>query len=206
MNPLSFERIKTFLQRNRSIVDVVIFCVITYSFHKFWWWASPTFKATEVFQTAGNFMAGQVFDAAAWFLRHIFGWEFTTAFPNTYIFNHPESFFISPASWINDSAAWIQNPPSFFVNESCSGLKQFFQITILFLLFPGPWKHKLWYIPASILVMHFVNIFRIIMLSIIIVYWPDHWRFLHDWVLRPFFYVVLFAEWVIWVNFFRLSK
>ena len=206
MPSLNFERFKTFLQRNRSIVDVVIFCMITYGFHKFWWWASPTFKATEVFQTAGNFMAGQVFDSAAWFLRHILGWEFTTGFPNTYIFNHPESFFISPASWINDPAAWIQHPPSFFVNESCSGLKQFFQITVLFLLFPGPSKHKLWYIPASILVMHVINIFRIIMLSIILVYWPEHWQFLHDWVLRPFFYVVLFTEWVVWVNYFKLSN
>lgn len=190
-------------QKLRPLSGVAIFCLITFAFHKIWWWASPTFKATEWFQSAGAFMAGQVFDSAAWFLRHILGWDFITAYPNTFIFNDLPSAISHQAGYANfpSPEPGCTGCPSFFVNESCSGLKQFFQITVLFLLFPGPWKHKLWYIPASILIMHGVNIFRIIMLSVILVHWPQCWHFSHDWILRPFFYVVIFAEWVIWVNF-----
>jgi len=89
------------------------------------------------------------------------------------------------------------------VNDSCSGLKQFFQIAVVFLLFPGPWKHKAWFIPASILVMHGVNILRIVILSIVLIKWPGYWQFSHDWILRPFFYVVIFAEWLIWEVYFQ---
>ena len=31
---------------------------------------------------------------------------------------------------------------------------------------------------------------------------PDHWHFTHDWILRPFFYVVIFLLWVWWVEKF----
>ena len=29
------------------------------------------------------------------------------------------------------------------------------------------------------------------------------WNFAHMWVLRPFFYVVIFTEWLVWVQYFR---
>jgi exosortase/archaeosortase family protein len=83
------------------------------------------------------------------------------------------------------------------------GLKQFYQAFFLFLLYPGPWKHKLWYIPLAILVMHLVNVFRVVALSLVMVHAYPHWDLMHDWVLRPFFYVVLFALWVVWNERFR---
>lgn len=198
-------KLKVF-KKYRSLFEVVLFCLITYAFHKIWWWASPTFKASDWYQSAGSFMAAQVFDSASWFLRYILRWDFITLSPNVFIFNHPESCILNSKSYRlfpPPSGAGWEGYPSFFVDESCSGLKQFFQITVLFLLFPGPWKHKLWYIPLSILLMHGVNIFRIIMLSIILIHWPGQWHFMHDWILRPFFYIVIFAEWVVWVNCFR---
>jgi exosortase/archaeosortase family protein len=70
-------------------------------------------------------------------------------------------------------------------------------------LFPGPWKKKLWYIPIGLIVIHLTNIFRIIALSVIVMEWPQYWTFSHDWILRPFFYVVIFIMWVIWVEKFR---
>jgi len=134
-------------------------------------------------------MTAQVFYSSAWILNHILGWNFSIQDPTTFIFAKPES--------------GIRDLASLTVNESCSGLKQFFQIIILFMIFPGPWKHKLWYIPASILIMHGVNILRIVILSVILVNYPQSWHFTHDWILRPFFYVIIFLDWVIWVHYFR---
>ncbi|MBE0646700.1 MAG: exosortase/archaeosortase family protein [Bacteroidales bacterium] len=173
----------------RPVVDVFLFCLITYGFHELWWWLAPFFKPTKMFQEIATFLTNQVFNSSTWILNHILGWTFQIAEPNTFIFLNPGSS--------------IQYPASLSVNESCSGLKQFFQIAILFILFPGPWKHKLWYIPVSILIIHGVNILRIVILSVILVHQPESWNFAHDWILRPFFYVIIFTEWLVWVHYFK---
>ena len=72
--------------------------------------------------------------------------------------------------------------------------------------FPGPWKHKAWFIPLGLVVIHLVNIFRISGLSILLIYFPEHWQFTHDYIWRPFFYVVMFLLWVWWVEKFRDRK
>jgi exosortase/archaeosortase family protein len=74
------------------------------------------------------------------------------------------------------------------------------------ILFPGSWKKKLWYIPLGILVLHIVNIFRIVILSVVVVNWPRNWDFIHESIMRPFFYVVIFAMWVLWVERIRGEK
>ena len=176
------------------VIDVLLFCLITYGFHELWWWLASYFKPTRTFQEIATFLTDQVFNSSAWILNHILGWDFTIQNPNTFTFN---------TSSILYHGSRIADPLSLEVNESCSGLKQFFQILILFLLFPGPWKHKLWYIPVSILIIHGVNIFRIVILSVILVHQPEYWDFAHMWVLRPFFYVVIFTEWLVWVQYFR---
>jgi len=98
--------------------------------------------------------------------------------------------------WFNQGMGYI------IVNSSCSGLKQAYQVTALFVLFPGPWKHKLWFIPAGWAIMFLTNVFRIVVLSLILVWRPEYWNFSHDWILRPFFYVIIFGLWVIWVERF----
>jgi exosortase/archaeosortase family protein len=86
------------------------------------------------------------------------------------------------------------------VNESCSGFKQMWQVLVLFLFFPGPWKHKLWFIPMGMFSMFLVNVLRIVGLSFAMIYWPEQWDFIHLWILRPFYYVVIFILWVLWVE------
>ncbi len=92
------------------------------------------------------------------------------------------------------------------IDHTCSGLKQFYQAFFLFLLYPGPARHKIWYIPLSVLVMHVVNILRIVALSLAMVYAYSWWDFIHDWVVRPMFYVVLFGLWMVWDQQFANRK
>jgi hypothetical protein len=33
--------------------------------------------------------------------------------------------------------------------------------------------------------------------------WPQHWDFSHDYLFRPFFYLVIFLLWVWWVEKIR---
>lgn len=86
------------------------------------------------------------------------------------------------------------------VSHGCSGFKQLLQVLLLFLIYPGPAKHKLWYIPMGLVMIYFVNIMRIVILSAVVNAKPEYFQFVHDNVVRPFFYVVIFALWVIWVE------
>ena len=180
-----FKKLNEFIEKQklRPIADVLIFMFIIVFFHQLWWnWGLKNFLLDYMsFSELEQFMAYQVFWPSAWIVEHILGYDINTL--NTTIY-FPNNGFIA-------------------VNGSCSGLKQFYQWIFLMVLFPGPWKQKLWYIPLGMFVIHLVNIMRIVILSIILMKWPDQWNFSHDWILRPFFYVVIFTLWVIWVEKFR---
>lgn len=182
-----FKRAEDFVRKHKlqAIVDVAIFAAITLAFHELWWTYEAWIKSFGFVIGAADWLAKQVFESALWVNRSILGLSIVTSEPNT---------------------MWFSNNGYVAVNESCSGLKQFYQIAVLFILFPGPWKHKLWYIPMGIVVMFFTNVFRIVALSVMVIWKPEYWDFTHDWILRPFFYVVIFSLWVIWVEKFRRRK
>jgi exosortase/archaeosortase family protein len=174
-----------FIEKHKlqPLVDVFIFMVIIIFFHKLWWdWGLKDLLLNYFsFAKLEEVMARQVFLPSSWFVEHVIGYDIKTLNTTLYF---PNNGYIE-------------------VNGSCSGLKQFYQWIFLMVLFPGPWKKKLWYIPIGLIVIHLTNIFRIIALSVIVMEWPQYWTFSHDWILRPFFYVVIFIMWVIWVEKFR---
>ncbi len=53
------------------------------------------------------------------------------------------------------------NECSVRIVPSCSGIKQMLQISLLLIIYPGPWKHKLWFIPMGMVIIHFTNIIRL---------------------------------------------
>lgn len=105
---------------------------------------------------------------------------------------------------------YYQTPPDcytyYFTNtdstlrivNACSGFKQLLITFLLLLLFPGPWKQKLWFIPTAIVLMFITNIVRITLLAIFLLKVPQHWDFFHMNITRPGYYVILFFIWVWW--------
>jgi len=184
-----FLRTNLFIKKYKlgPLADVAIFSIIIIFFHFLWWdFGLKSFLSKYVaFQEMEQFMAWQVFLVSSWFDAHILGYEIKT---------------LDTTIYFPDINGYIA------VNGSCSGVKQFYQWTVLMILFPGPWKKKLWYIPLGLLIIHLNNIVRIIILSVVLIHWPDYWHFAHDWILRPFFYVIIFALWVIWVEKIRTRK
>ncbi len=146
-----------------------------------------------------------------WMLSYdfrIFGFQVIT--PGLEIwFAH--SIFIT-SSWIVDTFIPVKllnntfyffNQCSITINTSCSGVKQILQFAVLMLLFPGPWKHKSWYIPLGILAVYITNVMRIVGLCIVMDNWPSQWHFAHNYPFRVIFYVVIFILWAIWNDHFN---
>jgi exosortase/archaeosortase family protein len=169
----------------RPVTDALLAAVITYGFHLLYRHFAAEINAVPVIRTLTEILSQAVFEQSLWINRHLLGLQITTSDPLTMHFT-------------NGGMIWI--------NSGCSGLKLFMQVTVLFLLFPGPWKHKLWIIPLGWLLMHLSNLFRIVSLSVIVLWKPQYWDFSHDWILRPFFYLVIFGMWVWWVERFRRKR
>lgn len=181
-------RIKLFIQKYKlqPLVDVLLFAVIIYFFHWLWWSGGLKHFLEEFafFSETEQFLAHQVFLPAAWIVENVLHY---------------------PIKMLDNTLYFARNS-YVAVEGACSGLKQFYEWTVLMILFPGPWKKKLWYIPLGLLAIHLDNIIRIVILSVVAVHWPAHWDFIHMWILRPFFYVVIFALWVVWVERIKVKR
>lgn len=176
---INTQALKEFLRKNSFVLDVLLFVAITYLFHKLWWAFAADIKSIKAISQLAEWLAVQVFNESFFIIHHTY----------------------DPGSWHEPiNTIRFSNEGYITVNESCSGLKQFYQIIVLFLLFPGPWKHKMWYVSLSIVIMHVTNVMRIVILGMVTLWAPEYWQFSHDWILRPFFYVVLFLLWVWWVE------
>jgi len=180
-----YSQFKAFVKEKKlePIVDVAVFILITLVIHYTYryWVTQQYYPFTETMAAMHDHLSHRVFVESSWFIQHVLGMEITTVDRTMY--------------WANEGYIAI--------NHGCSGLKQMIQFALLMMIFPGPWKHKLWYIPLGVFIVHLTNLFRIIGLAVVLVAVPDYWKFSHDYLFRPFFYVVIFSLWVVWVEKFR---
>lgn len=183
-----YTRMADFLKSKKAtpVVDVLLFIIITYAVHWLWWQYSSAIYSIPGFLAITGWLSREVYLASVWINMNILGMDLQLAEGNTMIF--------------------LKNNYSMYINESCSGFKQMIQILVLFVLFPGPWKQKLWFIPACMVSMFFVNVLRVIGLSYAMIWAPQHWDFIHLWIMRPFYYVAIFIMWVIWVEKYKNKK
>jgi exosortase/archaeosortase family protein len=166
--------------------DVAIFMAILMFFHFLFKIFASDISAMQFFNDSSDWLAEKVFTTSRWILEKLN--VNVTSFDQLNIDGNVRSRVFY----------YAENNGYVSVNHSCSGLKQFYQWIVLMLLYPGPWKHKLWFIPFGLIIIHIVNLFRIVGMTFVTINVPQHWDFIHDYVMRPFFYVVMFALWVWW--------
>jgi exosortase/archaeosortase family protein len=179
-----FSEISKYIKKYKLYVlrDVVIFAIITLTIHfAYRYWANqanywPISKQMNIAHEEASWI---VFNQSVWFIDHVLRIPNTTG---------------------DNRMIYFQNNGYIGINPGCSGLKPILQFALLMLIFPGPWKHKAWFIPMGIVIVHLTNLFRITGLSVITVTIPQYWEFAHDYLFRPFFYVVIFFLWVWWVE------
>ncbi len=169
------------IQNQKIFYDVGLFIGITLSFHYLYRYFVPVFTQWEIYKNLSLWLMDRVFTESSWFVQ-TFLYDITTESRTMYF---PNNGYVA-------------------ITSGCSGLKQFLQLIVLFVFFPGPWKKKLWYIPLGVFIVHLTNLFRIICLSVIVMELPQYWDFSHDWILRPFFYVVIFGLWWFWNEKIRI--
>jgi exosortase family protein XrtF len=110
--------------------------------------------------------------------------------------------FIGPSETIRTIG--IDGTHGLWIGDPCNGITLFALFTSFIIAFPGQWKHKLWFIPAGILFIHFMNVIRITALCVIVLYRPDWLMFNHTYLFQILMYLFIFGLWWIWIS--RFSK
>lgn len=96
----------------------------------------------------------------------------------------------------------IIGSPGVTIGPGCDGLVIIALFVIFVLFFPGDKKHKLWYIPVGVVLIHSLNIVRVSALAMIMKFHPDWLEFNHDYTFTVITYGFVFFLWYVWVNKF----
>jgi exosortase family protein XrtF len=88
------------------------------------------------------------------------------------------------------------------IGAPCDGVILYALFIVFVLAFPGPFKHKLWYIPIGALSVFYLNVLRIVALAIIMSVNEEWLAFNHDYTFTIIVYAYVFALWMIWVQRF----
>jgi exosortase/archaeosortase family protein len=175
-----------------TLREVALFMIITLIIHySFRYWANSLhfWPIQDAVMGARDWLAEKFYYQSIWIVDHILG-------INISVNNETRVMYFDNSGFVG-------------VGVSCSGFKQILQFIVLFLVYPGPWKHKLWYIPLGVLAIYITNLFRIVSLSVVVQTQPEYFDVVHDYIVRPLFYVVIFVFWVVWVEKFypkRMKK
>ena len=180
--------------KNQSTVDVGLFILLILGFHFLYlgWQAMDYWPVKGAIDKLSLWSVNLLFDQCCWVLQHVFGIDITTLSDRRLI------------AALNTAGGWS----NVVVAPECASLKQWCHWLFLMLLFPGPWKHKAWFIPAGLVVIEWTNVVRVCGILLMQMQWPgpNTFHIAHDYIFKVFFYLVIFLMWVLWVEKFKNGK
>ena len=178
-------------KRYQSYFDVGLFFILITSFHvvyTFWNENLDYWPIKGAVYRLYEWASTLLFDQSTWTLEHIFDIDFFTKDKSIVFINNEGTY------------------SSVTVAPECTSLKQWMHWIFLMLIFPGPWKHKTWYIPAGLVIIEFTNVVRIVGICLFLRPFPHDFELAHDVIFKIMFYVVIFLMWMIWVEKFLHKK
>ncbi len=89
------------------------------------------------------------------------------------------------------------------IGNPCDGLSLFILYLAFILVFTGKWFVKLLFIIPGILLIHLLNVLRIVALALIVKYYPDTLDFHHSYTFTLIVYAFIFALWAIRIKVFQ---
>jgi len=181
-------------------------------------------KNSKILKQKSNSLSKETISFGVWFLILLAVWYFLYEViikPNDFYDKHVIAAiatqgkglleFFGYTTYIYDSSSngfmdfvQIANSPGVIIGSGCDGLVIIALFIIFISLFKGPLKHKLWFLPLGVFLIHCLNVLRVAILSIIVLHNPEWLAFNHDYTFVLITYGFVFLLWMVWVN--KLSK
>ena len=174
--------------KNLNTVNVGLFIVLIISFHFLYlgWQALGYWPVGQLVQKLMVWSVNMVYSQSCQVLDRVLHVDILTISADRLI------------ATINNEGGWAR----VVIAPECASLKQWLHWVFLMVLFPGPWKHKLWYIPAGLVIIEWTNVVRICGVLLMQIPFPNSFHIAHDYIFKIFFYLVIFLMWMIWVEKF----
>ncbi len=139
------------------------------------------------------------------------GWDVTRFFTEmschvAAVSAHILGWFIDGVRLLYGRLITFQNGNGISIVWGCTAVKQAALFVLIMLFARGPWKHKLWFVPLSLCLIYLFNLFRIVMIALLVMNHPDWFDLLHSYIFKYLFYAFLFLIWVIWAECFAEKK
>lgn len=96
----------------------------------------------------------------------------------------------------------VQGGSLLWIGDPCNGIKIFAVLAVFVIAFPGPWRHKAWFIPAGIALVHLLNAIRVAVLCIVVTQGYGWLEFNHDYTFYVVVYGAVFGLMWLWVRRF----
>ncbi len=93
-----------------------------------------------------------------------------------------------------------------YIGTPCNGVELMALFIGFIIIFKGSWKNKIWFIPIGVVVIHFLNLFRVIGLTLMAKYNPSLIEFNHKYTFTVLLYFIVFLGWMLWVKFYSKNK
>lgn len=98
-------------------------------------------------------------------------------------------------------AVYVEGTPGIYIGNSCIGISAMAIFAGLVAVYPGKWKHKLWYIPLGMLLVQGSNLFRLVSLAIMQKHSSEAFvQFNHGYTYVIITYSFIFFLVVLWFN------
>jgi exosortase family protein XrtF len=98
--------------------------------------------------------------------------------------------------------AGIDGTSGVWIGDPCNGFSLFALFVIFMITYPGPWRHKLWFTPVGLVLIHGINVVRIAALAILVKVKPEWLYFNHNYTFTIIVYSMVFLLWYIWARKF----
>lgn len=99
---------------------------------------------------------------------------------------------------------FVENKYVVRIVEGCNAISVMILFAAFVIAFSGKFLKTVLFIISGIILIHVLNITRITILSLGLLYFPQYENVLHDIIFPLFIYGVVFVLWVIWINKFSL--
>lgn len=100
-----------------------------------------------------------------------------------------------------------------WIEDGCNGLVLMALFAGFVIAYPGPWKKKLWYVPAGLALVYVCNIIRCVALALLnqmvnnAKLSKSTFDFNHKYLFTTILYLIIFGLWMLWANkFARINE
>jgi exosortase family protein XrtF len=97
---------------------------------------------------------------------------------------------------------YFQNKTVARIVEGCNGISVIILFVSFVVAFSGSLKNTLLFIFGGSLIIYILNVLRIVFLTVLFYYFPEHLHLLHGVLFPLVIYGLVFVLWFIWVNKF----